>query len=142
MEKLKKFHQSVKLGKLAPRHDVRTLQFANYLTAALPPAPVSYDWGSKVKQWGMMKNDTVGDCTCAAAGHLIMEWTAETGILVTPTDTQIIKAYSAITGYNPSTGANDNGAVETDVLNYWRQSGIAKHKIGAYVAIETSNHIH
>jgi hypothetical protein len=91
----------------------------------------------------MMENDQLGDCTCAAAGHLIMEWTANAGKkMVTPTDKQIVAAYSAITGYNPATGANDNGAVEIDVLNYWRQSGIAKHKIGAYVALEPSNHIH
>ena len=62
--------------------------------------------------------------------------------MVTPTDKQIVAAYSAITGYNPTTGANDNGAVEIDVLNYWRQTGIAGHKIGAYVALEPSNHNH
>jgi hypothetical protein len=28
------------------------------------------------------------------------------------------------------------------VLNYWRQTGIASHKIGAYVALEPANHIH
>jgi len=97
----------------------------------------------KIKAWGMMENDQIGDCTCAAAGHLIMEWTANSGKkMVTPTDKQIVAAYSAITGYNPSTGANDNGAAEIDVLNYWRQSGIAGHKIGAYAALEPSNHNH
>jgi len=62
--------------------------------------------------------------------------------LVTPTDTQIVQAYSAITGYNPKTGANDNGAVETDVLNYWRKTGIANHKITAYAGLEPGNHNH
>jgi hypothetical protein len=72
-----------------------------------------------------------------------MEWTANSGKkMFTPTDQQIVAAYSAITGYNPVSGANDNGANEGDVLNYWRQSGIAGHKIGAYVALEPSNHIH
>jgi hypothetical protein len=135
--------QHGKLGKLAPRHDVRTLQFANYLnTAALPPVPAKYDWSAKIKKWDMMKNDTVGDCTCAAAGHLIMEWTANNGKLYTPTDKDILKAYSAITGYNPVTGSNDNGAVETDVLNYWRKKGIAEHKITAYAGLEPGNHNH
>jgi hypothetical protein len=134
---------SLKLGKLAPRHDVRTLQFANYIDPeTLPPVPAQYDWSDKITKWGMMKNDTIGDCTCAAAGHLIMEWTADNGKLVTPTDTQIVQAYSAITGYNPKTGANDNGAVETDVLNYWRKTGIANHKITAYAGLEPSNHNH
>ncbi len=132
---------SIRLGKQAPRHDVRTLQFANY-TAALPPVPAAYSWATKIKKWGMMKNDTIGDCTCAAAGHLIMEWTAANGNEYTPSDADIVKAYSAITGYNPKTGTGDNGAVETDVLNYWRKKGIAGHKITAYAGLEPSNHNH
>jgi len=140
---MKTIHPKVELGKLAPRHDVRTLQFANYVTPeALPPVPAKYDWSGKIKKWGMMKNDTVGDCTCAAAGHLIMEWTADNGKAYTPKDTDIIKAYSQITGYDPKTGKNDNGAVETDVLNYWRKTGIASHKIFAYAGLEPRNHDH
>jgi hypothetical protein len=135
--------RKLKLGKSAARHDPRTLLLASYITAQLPPPPASVDLTAKVQTWGMMQNDQIGDCTCAAAGHLIMEWTANAGKkMVTPTDKQIVAAYSAITGYNPATGANDNGAVEIDVLNYWRQTGIAGHKIGAYVALEPSNHSH
>ena len=135
--------KKLKLGKQVARHDPRTLLLASYVTPALPAPPDQVDLTSKINSWGMMENDQLGDCTCAAAGHLIMEWTANAGKkTVTPTDKQIVAAYSAITGYNPATGANDNGAVEIDVLNYWRQSGIAGHKIGAYVALEPSNHIH
>ena len=136
--------RKLKLGKSAARHDPRTLLLASYVTPALPTPPASADLTTKVgSSWGMMDNDQLGDCTCAAAGHLIMEWTANAGKkMVTPSDKQIVAAYSAITGYNPVTGANDNGAVEIDVLNYWRQSGIAAHKIGAYVALEPSNHNH
>jgi hypothetical protein len=135
--------RKLKLGKSVARHDPRTLLLASYVTPALPTPPASFDLTSKVKSWGMMDNDQIGDCTCAAAGHLLMEWTANGGKkMFTPTDKQIVAAYSAITGYNPTTGANDNGANEIDVLNYWRQSGIAGHKIGAYVALEPSNHNH
>jgi hypothetical protein len=135
--------RKLKLGKQVARYDPRTLMLASYLTKALPAPPASFDVSSKVHAWGMMDNDQIGDCTCAAAGHLIMEWTANAkSKMVTPTDTQIVAAYSAITGYNPTTGANDNGAQEIDVLNYWRQSGIAGHKISAYMALEPSNHIH
>ncbi len=136
--------RKLKLGKGVARHDPRTLLLASYVTPSLPAPPATFDLTTKVKApWGMMDNDQLGDCTCAAAGHLIMEWTANAGkkILV-PTDKQIVAAYSAITGYNPTTGANDNGAVEIDVLNYWRQTGIAGHKIGAYMALEPSNHNH
>jgi hypothetical protein len=135
--------KKLKLGKSVARHDARTLLFASYLTPALPAPPATLNIATKVTAWGMMANDQIGDCTCAAAGHLIMEWTANAGKkMVTPTDKEIIAAYSAITGYNPVTGANDNGANEIDVLNYWRQTGIAKDKIGAYVALEPANHTH
>lgn len=135
-----------RLGKQAPRHDPRTLLFENYIhpEKALPPAPKAYKWDKHIapNAWGMMKNDTVGDCTCAAAGHLILEWTTNVGGPFISSDDQIIAAYVAITGYNPVTGANDNGAVEIDVLNYWRQTGIAGHQIAAYVALEPGNHQH
>ena len=134
----------LKLGKQPARHDPRTLLFASYTTPALPAPPASLDLTTSVKApWGMMDNAQVGDCTCAAAGHLLMEWSANAQTkMFTPSDAQIIAAYSAITGYNPKTGANDNGAVELDVLNYWRKTGIARHKIGAFVALEPSNHTH
>jgi hypothetical protein len=135
--------RKLKLGKQIARHDPRTLLLASYMTPALPAAPATCDLTGKVSVWGMMENDQLGDCTCAAAGHLIMEWTANAGKkMVTPSNQQIVAAYSAITGYNPTTGANDNGAVEIDVLNYWRQSGIAGHKIAAYMALEPANHTH
>ena len=135
--------KKLKLGKGAARHDPRALLMASYVAPSLPSPPPSMDLTTKVNAWGMMENDQIGDCTCAAAGHLLMEWTANAGKkMFTPSDKQIVAAYSAITGYNPTTGANDNGAVEVDVLNYWRQTGIAAHKIGAYVSLEPSNHNH
>jgi len=134
----------LKLGKHPARHDPRTLLLASYTTPALPAPPAKANVATKVKSpWGMMDNDQIGDCTCAAAGHLMMEWTANAqSKMFTPTEDQIVEAYSAISGYNPATGANDNGAQEIDVLNYWRQSGIADHKIEAYMGLEPSNHTH
>ena len=145
METAKTDHSSMKLGKKPAFHDPRTLMLADYLHGeALPPAPAKFAYAKNIgaTAWGMMANDKLGDCTCAAAGHLIMEWTDDNGALFTPTDAQIISAYSAITGYDPVTGKNDNGAVETDVLNYWRNTGIAGHTILAYAALEPKNHNH
>jgi hypothetical protein len=126
-----------RLGKLPARHDPRTLLFETYATPALPPAPASLSWAGKVSAWPMMANDRIGDCTCASAGHLIECWTANAGKPVTPTDHQIVAAYAAVTGYDPKTGANDNGAVLLDVLNYWRKHGIAGHRISAYVQVKS-----
>lgn len=145
METAKTDHADMRLGKLTAVHDPRTLMLADYLdTQALPAIPAQYQYAKNIgaKGWGMMVNDKIGDCTCAAAGHLIMEWTDDNNALFTPTDQQIVSAYSAITGYNPATGKDDNGAVETEVLNYWRKTGIAGHQILAYAALEPKNHNH
>lgn len=131
-----------RLGKRPPKHDKRTLRFAKYLIASqLPPPPVSVDWTASVAQpWGDMLNQQIGCCTIAAVGHSIQTWTANNGNEITITDQDVLNAYIAVTSqegaaYNPQTGQNDNGAVELDVLNYWRNSGIGGHKIGAYAAI-------
>jgi len=142
---LRTYHRAdgvpVKLGKLPPRHDPRTLQLTKYLDArTLPPPPASVDFASLVDGWPMMKNDTIGDCTCAAAGHMIEQWTTYAKKAFTPNDSVIVDAYAAITGYDPITGLNDNGAVILDVLNYWRRNGIASHDIAAYAGLEPKNH--
>jgi hypothetical protein len=90
----------------------------------------------------MMANDTIGDCTCAAAGHMIECWTTHLGDAFTPSNAQIIAAYSAVSGYIIGNPATDNGAAELDVLNYWRQKGIAGHKIDAYSALDLNNDLH
>ncbi|HUC63271.1 MAG TPA: hypothetical protein VMF53_15080 [Alphaproteobacteria bacterium] len=133
----------MKLGKKSAVHDPRTLQLAKYLRAAgVAAPPPSEDWASKVKSWPMMANDKIGDCTCAAAGHMIEQWTTYAKDPAVPSTPKIVAAYSAITGYNPKTGANDNGAAEINVLNFWRKTGIAGHKIAGFVAVEPGNHTH
>jgi hypothetical protein len=135
---------SFKLGKQDVRHDPRTLQLANYLIAAdtIKPPPVVNKYQSAVKNWGMMKNDVLGDCVIAAAGHTVMEWCDNAGKPTVITDDQVIKAYADITGYDPATGANDNGTVILDMLNYWRKVGIGGHKIVAYAKLEPKNRQH
>ena len=135
-------HSDMKLGKLRPRNDPRTLQLAAYIdTTTLPAPPPERDWTTSIPSgsWGMMMNDKVGDCTCAAAGHLIQDWTANTGGQVTVPDQDVLAAYEAVSGYDPITGRKDDGAVELDVLNYWRRQGIGGHKIQAYAALEPGN---
>jgi uncharacterized membrane protein YgcG len=56
------------------------------------------------------------------------------------TNQEVIAAYTAITGYDPTTGANDNGANELDVLKYWRTTGIAGHTIGAFAEVNPASH--
>jgi hypothetical protein len=130
-----------RLGKKAARHDVRTLQLAKYLPqSSIAPPPASENFEKKVAKWPMMMNDRLGDCTCACAGHMIEEWTKYAGDPFTPSDPAVLKAYEDVGGYKPGQEDTDNGAVVIDVLNYWRKTGVGKHKILAYAALEPKNH--
>jgi hypothetical protein len=132
-----------KYGRLPAKHDPRTPRFAHYTGPVLPQPPESCDWSKAVQTWPMMGNDRIGDCTCAAAGHLIQSWSSNAdGTATAPTEDQVINAYASITGYDPKTGSGDNGASELDVLNYWRTTGIAGNRISGFVEIDPMNSDH
>src|ERR1700676_1695325 len=129
-----------KLGKLPAKKDSRDLKFSKYaISSQLPSAPDSCDLSNGIVNWGMMKNDTVGDCTCASFGHLVELWTSNNKDTVIISDDDILSTYSAVSGYNPVDHSNDTGAVGSDVLNYVRQNGMGGHKIDAYLSIDTMN---
>lgn len=129
----------MKLGKQAPANDPKDLLFSKYADLTLlPPSPTTLQNNQGLFNWGMMGNDVAGDCTMAAGGHAIMSWTDSAGSLFIPSRAEVIGAYSALTGYNPSNGQNDNGATCNDALNYMKQVGISGHKILAYTKI--NNH--
>lgn len=122
------------LGKRPPLDDPRTLRLAKYLDddVLLPEIPETADFAAAVPSWPMYGNNSLGDCTIADAAHLIQAWTAAAGSPVTPDEAEVIVAYWA-------TGSSDDGRFELDVLGYWRNSGIAGHRIGAYAAIDPQN---
>jgi hypothetical protein len=125
------------LGKRPTRVDPRTLRFSKYVKKrALPPPPASLDYGTKVKAWGMMANDTVGCCTTAAAGHQIQTWTSQASRLVTVSDKSVLAAYSAVTAYDPKDPDTDQGAYEIDALNFWRKKGVGGRRILAYAGLD------
>ena len=133
----------LKLGKLPPRFDKRTLALAKYLDTEMPAPPVACGREFRVPNFPMDLNDELGCCTIAAAAHLIQVWTAaNAGKMVTPSDLDILAAYEAVGGYDPSDSSTDQGAVELDVLNYWRKTGIAGHKIDAFAVLEPKNELH
>lgn len=61
----------------------------------------------------------INDCAFAASAYAIE---AKTGQLIS--DTEILEAYSAVTGYDPLTGVCDVGAPIEDALAYWRELGL------------------
>jgi hypothetical protein len=131
----------MRLGKLPRRHDPRTLKLARYLTSALPPAPPCIDYTCGIKEWGMMLNDQLGCCTIAAVAHVVRVWTANAGYEISFPDPVILDYYQAWDGYKPSDPASDQGGVEIDVLNAWRQQGFAGQALEAYGAINLGSEV-
>lgn len=125
-------HSMMRLGRKAIKRDTRTLAFGNYLTPALPPPPPAADWSKGMTDFGMMLNDTLGDCTIAGCGHAVQVWTANTGTETTLPDSSILAAYEQWDGYDPNDPDTDQGGIELDVLNDWRKNGLAGHSLLAY----------
>ena len=127
---------TVKLGKEPVKTDVRTLLLARYVDkSVLPEPPASVDLGDRVTDWPMYANDRVGDCTCAAAGHMIEAWTAEArGEAVEVSEADVLGAYEQVKV------PDGDGAVELDVLNYWRSTGIGGHQVAAFARVPVYDH--
>jgi hypothetical protein len=126
-----------RLGKNPPVVDARTMRFGSYLTPALPAPPASVDYGAKVSAWPMYDNDKYGDCTCAAAGHLIQNWTANAGKEITPPDPTVLSFYEHFVGTPPPP---DEGCDMLSVLKYWRKTGLDRHTVKAFASIQLRNH--
>jgi len=130
-----------KLGRLPADPTTPKLKLASFLTATAPVVyPENRDWLSLVPHWPMYLNDRIGDCTCATAAHLVQvfnRYGQKKDVQVT--DNDVLTAYSAVSGYDPATGANDDGAVVQDVLNYWRKEGVGGHKILAFAQVDHKN---
>lgn len=126
------------LGKDRPVFDTRTLRFGAYVKPQLPPPPASVNYGVKVATWPMYYNDKYGDCTCAAAGHMIQNWTASAAGEVTPPDETVLKFYEHFVGDPPP---QDAGCDMLSVLKYWRKDGLDQHKVDAFTSLEPKNDV-
>jgi len=135
-------HSQMKLGRKAIKTDTRTLCLARYLTPSLPPPPPTADWTRGQTDWGMMLNDTLGDCTIAGVGHVVQVWdlntTSTTSVEAIP-DSTILDYYESWDGYNPSDPSTDQGGIELDVLNYWKKSSFANHNLLAFADPSVAN---
>jgi hypothetical protein len=133
---------NVKLGLNPSAHDDRTLRLENY-TAALPKAPASVDYAHGVPSYPMLGNDQYGDCAVVTPGHMEETWTYLTqGKESSVTTAQILKAYSAITGFDKNDPSTDQGSNPLDVLRYWRKTGIANRKILAFATVKPKDLTH
>jgi hypothetical protein len=123
------------LGKLPVRTDVRTLSLGKYVDPGLLPSPpAAFDETTGVGSWPMYANDRIGDCTTAAAAHMIEAWTAAgRGRAVELPERAVLDAFDQVKRIDPFSG--EEGAVELDVLRFWRKTGIGGHRIGAYARV-------
>ena len=108
-------------GKLPARHNLGTLALSNYTKMSALAFPPVKAWERPI-ELGMLGNDEVGDCTVAGFYHMLMTQrsVAQAGNPLIVTTPQALADYSAITGYDPTTGSNDNGALCADVLTYFQ----------------------
>lgn len=127
------------LGKRAAKL-LKGLPALGKYTLHLPASPPVADYSIGVKHLGQMGNDSLGDCTCAAAGHLIQTWTSLTQSeeTIVP-DAAIIDFYSKSCGYVKGDPNTDQGGVASDVLKYWYLHGLGGHTISGFASIRPGN---
>jgi hypothetical protein len=126
------------LGKNRPVIDDRTMRFATYVKPALPPPPAAVSYGAKVASWPMYYNDQYGDCTCAAAGHMIQNWTANASAEITVPPLSVLTFYEHFVGTPPPP---DKGCDMLSVLKYWRRAGIDSRKVLAFTSIDLQDQL-
>ena len=137
-------NMTLKLGRNPYIKDYRDLILDDYLRReTLPVIPDTFGHENLINAWGMLGNDTVGDCVVASSEHLVMEWTKEGSNITAPmTKATALKDYANVCGYDPSDPyGTDNGCDMRTMMAYMKNTGIVdangkKHKIGAYTGID------
>lgn len=114
-------------GKLPPQHKMDIPALGDFLDKATNwPTVPAQGWENAVPatSWGMLGNDTVGDCAEAGILHLIQGQSANTGNPLSATTAQALALYSAVTGYNPNDPNTDQGTVLSTLLSYIQTNGV------------------
>ncbi len=138
-----------KLGRLARSHDKR-IPMLHTLTAgkALEPVvPAVDNTKGMPANLGMMKNDTLGDCTCAAYYHAIQVWSFNAlQNIDTEPDVDVLDLYEQACGYQPQKGGEGPGGNEQHVLTFilkkgapYGLNGQQRHNIIAFVEVDVKN---
>lgn len=111
----------------------------------LPAPPDQVDWHTSIFDWPLYGNATWGDCVEAEIGHHEEVFsTYGGGRLVEVSDSDVIDAYTALTGFDPNAGPpgnnpTDQGTNIQDALGYWLRTGIAGHRIDAFASVDVAN---
>jgi hypothetical protein len=146
---IKQVSGGFKTGRLHRTYDSR-VPHMSALTAgqALQPPPASVDWTKGMpSNLGMMLNDSLGDCTCAAVYHAMQVWSFNaSGTMDTQPDFNVEKLYVLACGYNPRIPGEGPGGNEQHVLTYLLKKGAPigpkgahRNKIAAFVEVDPRN---
>ena len=140
-----------KLGRLHRSYDPRIPHYSALVAGqTLPPPPAQVDYTKGMPaNLGMMLNNTLGDCTCAAVYHALQVWSfnATKGKSIeTEPDSDVEKLYELACGYKPQQGGEGPGGNEQHVLTYLLRKGApigpqgqTTHKITAFVEVDPRN---
>jgi hypothetical protein len=146
-------HSKYRLGRKPRSFDPRVPHLSALIAGQPQPAPpASVNWGNGMPpNLGMMLNNTLGDCTCAAFYHALQVWSfnadgKSANKMITEPDSDVEDLYILACGYNPRTPGEGPGGNEQHVLNYLLKHGAPmdanakeRDKIVAYVEIDPRN---
>jgi hypothetical protein len=141
----------LKLGKTPAREGAVKLKFKEFVTkeakTTFPKVPAKFGHEDLflAKAWGMLGNDSYGDCVFAGAAHETMLWNKLAKRDVRFDSKSVLSDYSALTGFNINDPQNtDNGTDMQKAAKYRQDTGIidadgVRHKVGAYLALDPGN---
>jgi hypothetical protein len=137
--------RTFKLGR-NPSPPMRHLRLGDYLKAPELPEPPKACHYSPLAEHGLamcLGNDRLGDCTAAAAAHLIDLWRGNAASLAPiVTQDEAVAFYSKTCGYVPGNEATDQGGDLVTVMTKWRDSGFfadGSSKIVGWAAVDAAN---
>lgn len=120
---------ALKLGRLPGRIPVGLRELGYYAAGPLPAPPAEVRIPA-VGDWGMLGNDTRGDCGVAGLEHGFMAAAADASRAG-----QFPSAAQAVSYYLSYTGGQDTGVVLSDYLAHVRQAGYYGHSVAAYAPV-------
>lgn len=133
----------VKLGRAAPRARKAPVQLEEHVSPFVAGAfPEKVDWTAKAgpSLSRMYRNDAKGCCVISGKYHKLGVLTAnDTATCLTVSDSVIDRMYDRL-----KAGPGDSGCVITDVLDYFRGTGLPDdsgktYKIDGYAAVRNTN---
>jgi len=138
-----------RLGRLPRARNPRVPHMSSLLAGKAAAAiPAQADYTQRMPaQLGMMMNDTLGDCTCAAYYHAVQVWTFNAAkTMDTEPDVDVEDLYVQACGYNPRKGGEGPGGNEQHVLTFLLNTGApvgpdgqSRHKISAFIEVDPRN---